>query len=103
MLGGGAVELGKTLQRHDAVALEVERRCEIEIGGVVGVPEMVVGRADDRVERVGAAPIALDGEHRGEIIGHHSLVGGIVGDRALGGFGLRHEISALMLWSRSMA
>ncbi len=91
MLARPAVELGETLQRHDALAVEVEGLGEIEIGRVVGVPEMVVRRADDRVERLRAAAIALDRQHRREIVGRHGLVGRIVGDRMLDGLGICHR------------
>ena len=69
--GATAIEYGLIVSSTSRTVSTVEQddgtasRCgclhdRFEIGRVVRVPEMIVRRADDRVERVAAAPITLD-------------------------------------------
>ena len=58
---------------------------------------MVVGCADNRVESIGAAPVALDREHRGEVVLRGGLIGRIMRDRALGRARLGHCVSTLRI------
>jgi hypothetical protein len=62
---------------------------------VQGVPEMIVGGADDLVERVGAGAVAIQIEHGLEIVRRDGVVHGVLGDVSVG-----HNLFSLAAISR---
>ena len=78
------------LFRHQGLVLQVERDVEVDIPLVEWIPEVVVRRADDLVERGRALLIAIEFDHRLEIVGRHGSIHRVFRDVAVGhGFCLR--------------
>ncbi|AAK25441.1 hypothetical protein CC_3479 [Caulobacter vibrioides CB15] len=69
---------------NQRLVLHVERLVEIDIGLVQRIPEMVVGRGDDLVERGRAVVVPVKFEHRLEIVRRHRVVHGVLGDVPVG-------------------
>ena len=79
LVGDRRVELGDTIRRHQEFAVEVEGCREIDVGIIHRVPEVVVGLGNDVVEGVCSAPIAIDFDHRREIVRGNGAVYWIAG------------------------
>ncbi len=63
-----AVQLDGEVARHDRLVPGVERLREIDVRGIERIPEVILGGRDDLVERAGAARVAIDLDHRVEVV-----------------------------------
>jgi hypothetical protein len=73
---------------QDHLVLHVERRGEVDVLGIERVPEMVVGGRDDLVERGRARVVAVEVEHRLEVVGRDRVVDEVLGDVSVGHAGV---------------
>jgi hypothetical protein len=80
LVGDGAVQLDREVARHDGLLAEVEGLAEVDVDGIERIPEVVLGRGDDLVERAGAPRVAIDLDHRVEVVAVDRVVDGVVGD-----------------------
>src|SRR5262245_25930392 len=79
-VGDGAVELDHHLARQDRVLRQVEALRKVDVARVLRVPEVVLGGRDDRVEGTGAGAVAVDLDHRREVVALDGVVDRVVGD-----------------------
>ena len=87
-------------QRHDHVlrqehlVLHVEGLVEVDVFLVQRIPEVVVGGRDDLVEGGGAVAVAVQLQHRLEVVGRDGVVDDVLGDVAVGGHGFAPHLFA---------
>ncbi|MEJ1970512.1 MAG: hypothetical protein WDN03_18075 [Rhizomicrobium sp.] len=80
----GNLELEDLVVGHHLHMLDVERLVEIDVFLVQRVPEMIVRRADDLVEGGRALLVAVELDHRLEIVRRHGVVHDVLGDVPVG-------------------
>ena len=77
----GRLQLDAEIGRHDQLLSQVERlRIEVDITFVRGIPEMVDGRGDDRVEGIRSFGIAVDFDQAVEIVAVDGVVDRVIRD-----------------------
>ena len=85
--------------RQDHGVRHVEGLVEVDVLLVQRVPEMVMGGADDLVERRGAGVVAVERQHGLEVVRRHGFVEDVLGDVAVSGHdaSLTHKLH----WERT--